>query len=82
MVLAPELQVRDGRRGHGYHVNEAWVSFAQSVEESLPVAREDRYDGDLHLVDQVGGEVPAGRSRATAESDVLAAGCLATLREC
>jgi hypothetical protein len=60
---------------------EALFQAFKSVPEGLAAADDDRYDRDVHVVDQVGGEELADGSRAAADADVEATRGLPGRRE-
>src|ERR1044072_5903891 len=63
----------------GPRVDEPWVAGAEALEEALAVAEEDRHEADLHLVDEIRGEVLPCRARSAGERDHLPGCSLARL---
>lgn len=60
-------------RAHEIHTFVAEREFAAgSVEESLAVARQDRYDRKVQLVDQSGPKILSSSGRSTADASVQA----------
>src|SRR3954451_20378349 len=57
------------RRRDGLDI-EPTIEVLEPVPQAFSTSEDDRYDGDVHLVDQVGGKELADRRHASADAHV------------